>query len=386
MMHRMKRLHVTALFSFAASVVLGCSAKVGPVTAGDVITSEQADFVVEQVTGGFEHPWGMAFLPDGSILVTERPGDLRLVVDGELTAKPIDGVPKVFARGQGGLLDVAIDPDFENNQRIYLSYAGVEADRRSSTHVARGRLVDGSLEDVEVIFRSNSVSDGTVHWGSRIGFDPAGDLYVTLGDRGSQNVAQSLSRHGGSVVRIRPDGSVPEDNPFVGKNSARPEIYSYGHRNPQGLAVHPETGRVWTQEHGPRGGDEVNLIEAGANYGWPEISWGINYSGSPINGGLREKEGMEQPVHYWDPSIAPSGMTFYDGDAFPEWQGDLFVGALKYRLITRLEMDGDEVVGEEQLLRGDLGRIRDVRTGPDGFLYVLTDERVGRLYRIRPAD
>jgi glucose/arabinose dehydrogenase len=373
--------------AFAVSLVIGCSAQTAQVPPADTISSEQATFQVELVTGGLTSPWGMAFLPNGDMLVTERPGALRLVTaDGTLSPEAIGGTPKVFAQGQGGLLDVAIDPAFAENNLIYLSYAGVDEDDRSSTRVARARLVDGALQGFEVIFRSNSASSGGVHWGSRIGFDPEGYLYVTAGDRGNKDQAQSLSRHAGSIIRINADGSVPDDNPFVGQSGVRPEIYSYGHRNPQGLAVHPETGRVWTQEHGPQGGDEVNLIEAAINYGWPEITWGVNYGGRPINGGLREQDGMAQPVHFWDPSIAPSGMTFYDGDAFPEWQGDLFVGALKFQLIARLEMDGDKVVAEERLLQGELGRIRDVRSGPDGFLYILTDDPNGGLYRITPAS
>ena len=371
--------------AFAVFLVLGCTAETATVPPSDAITSEQAEFRVELVADGLSSPWGMAFLPDGDMLVTERDGSLRLVRDGVLEPAPIGGVPKVFARGQGGLLDVVLDPGFAENDLIHLSYAGIDDDGRSSTRVARGRLLDGGLQDVEVIFRSNSASTGGVHWGSRLGFDPDGYLYVTVGERGNKDTAQNAGTHGGSVVRLNADGSVPDDNPFVGQRDALPEIYSYGHRNPQGLAVHPETGRIWTQEHGPRGGDEVNLIEAGANYGWPEISWGINYGGTPINGGLREQDGMAQPKHFWDPSIAPSGMTFYEGDAFPEWQGDLFVGALKYQLIARLEMDGDEVVAEERLLEGELGRIRDVRTGPDGLLYILTDDPDGGLYRLRPA-
>ena len=377
---------IKTIGSVAAFLTIGCTAQTAPVPPGDAITSEQATFKVELVTDGLENPWGMAFLPSGDILVTERPGRLRLLVDGALQPSPIAGVPEVFAKGQGGLLDVALDPAFSDNSLIYLSYSGVDDDGRSSTRVARGRLLDGAMQDFEVIFRSNSASSGGVHWGSRIGFDPEGHLYVTAGDRGNQDTAQNLARHGGSVIRINADGSVPDDNPFVGQGDAQPEIFSYGHRNPQGLAVHPETGRVWTQEHGPRGGDEVNLIEAGVNYGWPEISWGINYSGTPINNGLREQDGMAQPAHFWDPSIAPSGMIFYDGDAFPEWQGDLFVGALKFQLIARLEMDGDKIIAEERLLEGQLGRIRDVRTGPDGFLYILTDDSNGGLFRLAPAS
>ncbi len=377
---------LTAISTFAAFLVLGCSAQTAQVPPADAVVSEQATFKVELVTDGLRYPWGMAFLPDGAMLVTERPGTLRLVSsNGVLAPAPIGGTPDVFAKGQGGLLDVAIDPAFSQTNLVYLSYAGVDEDGRSSTRVARGRLLDGNLQDLEVIFRSNSASSGGVHWGSRLGFDPSGHLYVTAGDRGNQDQAQSLSRHAGSVIRINPDGSVPDDNPFVGDSQALPEIYSYGHRNPQGLAVHPETGRIWTQEHGPQGGDEVNLIDAAVNYGWPEITWGVNYGGRPINGGLREQDGMAQPVHFWDPSIAPSGMTFYDGDAFPAWQGDLFVGALKYQLITRLEMEGDEIVAEERLLEGELGRVRDVRTGPDGLLYILTDDSNGGLYRLSPA-
>lgn len=376
---------MTAAGSVATLLMLGCTGETAPAPPGEAIVSEQATFRVEKVVDGLETPWGMAFLPDGSMLITERPGRLRLATSQGLDPEPIAGLPKVFAQGQGGMLDVALDPDFADNSLVYLSYAGIDDDGRSSTRVARGRLQDGGLDDFEVIFRSNSASGSGAHWGSRLGFDPAGYLYVTAGDRGNKDSAQNLGRHAGSVIRLNPDGSVPDDNPFVGQSDVLPEIYSYGHRNPQGLAVHPETGRIWTQEHGPRGGDEVNLIEPGVNYGWPEITWGINYSGEPIGQGLRELDGMAQPAHFWDPSIAPSGMTFYDGDAFPEWQGDLFVGALKFQLIARLEMEGDKVVAEERLLEGQLGRIRDVRTGPDGFLYILTDEYNGGLYRVQPA-
>ncbi len=377
--------YITTAATAVAFLVLGCSAQTAPAPPAGAIASEQATFAVEKVVDGLDTPWGLAFLPGGDMLITERPGRLRLIREGILLPDPISGTPRVLAAGQGGMLDVAIDPAFADNKLVYLSYAGVDEDGRSSTRVARGRLVEGALLDVEVIFRSNSASTSQVHWGSRLAFDPAGDLYVTIGDRGNKDSAQNLARHGGSVVRIKPDGSVPDDNPFIGKSGVRPEIFSYGHRNPQGMAVHPETGRIWTQEHGPRGGDEVNLIETGVNYGWPEITWGINYSGEPVGKGLRELDGMAQPAHYWDPSIAPSGMTFYDGDAFPEWQGDLFVGALKFQLIARLEMEGDKVVAEERLLQGELGRIRDVRTGPDGFLYILTDDPNGALYRLQPA-
>ena len=378
----MKKTPIIA-FGIAVFPAFGSSAQA---PGADIHISSQATFRVEQVTEGLREPWGMAFLPDGGVLVTERPGRLRLVNDNEWEPESIEGVPIVFDKGQGGLLDVALDPAFSENNLVYLSYAGIDNDRRSSTRVARGRLVDGRLADVEVIFRSNSASLEGKHWGSRLGFDPTGDLYVTIGDRGEPDSAQDLRSHGGTVVRIEADGSVPDDNPFIDQADVLPEIFSYGHRNPQGLAVHPETGQVWTQEHGPQGGDEVNLMVSGTNYGWPEITFGINYDGSLINGGLREQDGMAQPKYFWAPSIAPSGMTFYDGDVFPDWQGDLFIGALKDQLIARLELDGDTIIGEERLLEDELGRIRDVRTGPDGFIYILTDDADGGLYRLVPAE
>ena len=259
---------------------------------------------------------------------------------------------------------------------------------RATAATARGsrapRLGDGRLDDLEVIFTAEPLVRSSKHFGSRLAFDREGHLFVTVGERGQDDRAQDLGDHNGSVIRLHPDGSVPADNPFVGRADARPEIYSYGHRNPQGMAVHPETGAVWTQEHGPRGGDEVNLVRPGVNYGWPVITHGIDYSGLPVGEGTH-KEGMAQPVHYWDPSIAPSGMAFYTGDAFPEWQGDLFIGALRDQLLVRLELDGERVVAEERLLEDAIGRIRDVETGPDGFLYLLTDERDGALYRLEPA-
>jgi glucose/arabinose dehydrogenase len=355
-------------------------------SANGVVVSEQASFKVEKLVDGLAHPWAMAFLPDGDILITERPGLLRRVHDGKLDPTPIAGTPEVYVKGQGGLLDVALDPDYAENGWLYLSYAGVDEGNVSGTHVARARLDDGGLADLEVIFRSNTQSRGSVHWGSRLRFGPDGYLYVTVGERGDGDNAQDLGRHAGSVLRLNPDGSVPEDNPFVGQEGAMPEIWSYGHRNPQGLAVRPETGEVFAQEHGPKGGDEINIVQPGANYGWPLVSWGIDYGGSPIGDGSRERDGTVQPIHYWDPSIAPSGMTFYDGDAFPEWQGDLLVGALKFQLIARLELDGDRVVGEERLIQYQIGRIRDVRTGPDGFVYLLTDDPSGGLFRLVPAE
>ncbi len=335
------------------------------------------------VAGGLEHPWAVAFLPGGGMLVTERPGRLRLVgADGQV-GEPIAGVPEVYASGQGGLLDVALDPGFAENRRIYLSYSE-PGEGGAGTAVARGRLGEGRLEEVTVIFRQRPKVGGGNHFGSRLVFAPDGMLFVTLGERTQQDRAQSLADHLGTVVRIAPDGSVPPDNPFVGRQGALPEIWSYGHRNVQGAALHPETGRLWTVEHGPRGGDELNLPAPGRNHGWPVIGYGRHYSGARIGEGTR-KEGMEQPVHYWDPSIATSGLAFYTGDRMPAWRGSLFVGALAARLLSRLELDGSRVVREERLFEDFGRRIRDVRQGPDGKLYLLTDESDGELLRVDPA-
>ncbi|MGH6903183.1 MAG: PQQ-dependent sugar dehydrogenase [Geminicoccaceae bacterium] len=347
------------------------------------IASEQATFELVTVVRGLDHPWGMAFLPDGDVLVTERPGRLRLVRDGVLDPRPIAGVPPVYASGQGGLLDVALDPAFASNRVIYLSYAA-EGDGGNSTRVARATLGDGRLEGLTEIFVALPLVRSSKHFGSRLAFDPQGHLLITVGERGQGDRSQDPGDHNGSVIRLHPDGSVPEDNPLTVVAGARPEIFSYGHRNPQGLAIHPETGVPWLHEHGARGGDEVNVVQPGGNYGWPVITYGIDYSGAPIGEGTY-KEGMAQPIHYWVPSIAPSGMAFYDGAAFPEWRGDLFVGALRSELLARLELDGERVVGEERLLEGAIGRIRDVEVGPEGYLYLLTDESDGGLYRLEPA-
>jgi aldose sugar dehydrogenase len=344
---------------------------------------------VETFAKGVASPWGMAFLPDGRVIVTERPGRMRLVArDGRVSA-PLGGVPAVAAGGQGGLLDVALSPDFVSSKLLFISYAEPRQTGGSATSVARARLElegdGGRLDDVRVIFRQQPATFGAMHFGSRLVFDRNGNLFVTLGERGERDKAQDLGTHYGKVVRIRPDGSVPPDNPFVGKTGIQPEIWSYGHRNLQAAAIHPATGRLWTVEHGARGGDEVNIPLAGRNYGWPVITYGRDYSGLKIGEGTA-KAGMEQPVYYWDPSIAPSGMAFYTGNLFPEWKGNLFVGALRGQALHRLVLGGERVVGEEVLLR-DLGeRIRDVRSGPDGALWLLTDNPAGRVLRLVPAD
>lgn len=372
---------VIALLLLAAA--LGA---VRPVAAGEVETSERARFRVEPLVGGLEHPWSLAFLPDGRMLVTERPGRLRLITaDGRLQPHPIGGLPAIAASGQGGLLDVVPHPDFARNRWIYFSY--VEAGAGGiGTAVARGRLEGDALLATEVLFRLLPKSRTARHFGSRLVFDRAGHLFVTLGDRGDRPRAQDLGDHAGSVIRLGDDGRIPSDNPFVSQPGTRPEIFSFGHRNIQGAALHPVTGRLWTHEHGPQGGDEINIPRAGVNHGWPIITYGVNYGiGTQIGEGTT-KPGMEQPVYYWVPSIAPSGMAFYDGAAFPGWQGNLFVGSLKFRQLVRLEIDGERVVHEERLLEDAVGRIRDVRQGPDGLLYLLSDAADGQLVRLVPVD
>jgi glucose/arabinose dehydrogenase len=338
------------------------------------------------VASGLEHPWALAFLPDGRILVTERPGRLRIVGrDGSLSA-PLAGVPAVAAAGQGGLLDVALDPRFAENRLVYLSFSEAGENATAGTAVARGRLGDGRLEDVQVIYRQEPKVQGSGHFGSRLVFRRDGTLFVTQGDRQRyRERAQDLMQGLGKVVRINADGSIPRDNPFVGRDDARPEIWSYGHRNVQAAALDPETGDLWTVEHGARGGDELNRPERGKNYGWPVITYGVDYNGKPIGEGTA-REGMEQPVYYWDPVIAPSGMTFYTGDAFPAWRGNILVGSMTPGRLVRLVLRDGRVASEERYL-GELDeRIRDVQQGPDGMIYVVTDSPRGRLLRVLPAE
>jgi aldose sugar dehydrogenase len=353
----------------------------------ETMSSEKTKFRVETMASGLENPWAIAFLPDGQKLITERPGRLRLLSkDGKLSE--VAGVPEVAAVGQGGLLDLILAPDFEKSRRIYFTFAeprGVV----NGTAVAHARFASeggkARLEDVTVIFRMEPGRGGGFHFGSRLAFAPDGNLFVTLGERNAMTPAQDLTGHLGKVVRIAPDGSVPKDNPFVKREGVRPEIWSYGHRNPQGAAVHPSSGKLWINEHGARGGDEINIPEARKNYGWPVISYGRHYSGAKIGEGPK-KDGMEQPIYYWDPSIGPSGMAFYTGDAIPAWRGNLFVGSLPLRHLQRLELDGEKVVREERLLVGLGERIRDVRQAPDGTIWVLTDARAGRALRLSPAN
>jgi len=350
------------------------------------IATEEHSLRVVIMTRGLEHPWSMAWLPDGRMLVTERPGRLRFVgADGKLDPVAVDGLPTVKAYGQGGLFDVVLHPRFAENALVYLSYAA-EGPGGVGTELARGKLVGHRLVDVEVLFRQHPKGQTGRHFGGRIVFDRAGFVYLTLGDRGEMQRAQMLGDHAGSVIRLRDDGRVPPDNPFVGTPGAKPEKYTLGNRNMQGAALNPRSGELWTHEHGPQGGDEVNVIRAGVNYGWPVITYGVNYGiGTKIGEGTH-KAGMAQPLHYWVPSIAPSGMAFYEGERFPRWRGDLFVGALRDQMLVRLRFDGEKLIREERMLQGMLGRIRDVREGPDGYLYLLTDASDGALVRLEPAS
>jgi glucose/arabinose dehydrogenase len=357
----------------------------GPAAQAQIVRSEAHDFRVVRLVEGLEHPWGLVFLPDRRMLVTERPGRLRIIGStGKLEAQAVSGLPRIAAHGQGGLLDVALHPQFTANNLVYLSYCA-RGDGGFSTEVARGRLSGGRLEDVQVIFRQLPKSGTGRHFGSRLVFDRDGFLYITLGDRGEMERAQKPDDHAGSVIRLHDDGRVPKDNPFVGKPGWKPEKYTLGNRNLQGAALHPQTGLLWTHEHGPQGGDEINVIRAGVNYGWPVVTYGVQYGiGTRIGEGTH-KPGMAQPLYYWVPSIAPSGMAFYTGDRFPRWRGDLFVGALRDQMLVRLRLDGESVVAEERMLKDTIGRIRDVRNGPDGLLYLLTDEPRGMLVRLEPA-
>ena len=349
-----------------------------------VVYSDHHRFRVITVVEGLENPWGIAFLPGGDILVTERTGQLRLIRDGSLVADPVGGMPEVRVGGQGGLLDVELHPQFEQNRLVYLSYSKPLSEGRSTTAVIRGEFDGTNLTNVEEVLEAQAAASPGRHYGSRLAFDPAGHLYITVGDRGQQRLAQELSGHHGTTLRLHDDGSVPDDNPFVGQADALPEIYTYGNRNAQGMAVHPGTGEIWQNEHGPRGGDELNRIRAGVNYGWPEITHGINYDGSVLTPDTA-RAGMEQPVHHWTPSIAVSGMDFYTGSAFPAWEGHAFVGALRQEHLQRLVIEGDRVLEREHLLF-DLGRrFREVATGPDGYIYLLTDHSDGELLRLEPT-
>ncbi len=377
-MRRRRFLAVTAAAGLAAPAAVPTG-----VQAQDVTRSARAAYRLATLSRDLEQPWSIAFLPDGRLLITERPGRLRLFANGRLDRTPLGGVPKVYASNQGGLLDVCLHPAFVRNRVLYLSYSA-EGAGGAATVVARAEFTDGGLRNVTPIFEALPRTSGGLHFGSRIAFDRDGLMYVTTGERYQMRRAQDLGDLGGKVIRLRDDGSVPSDNPFVGRAGARPEIFSYGHRNPQGLAMNPDTGRMWLVEHGPRGGDELNLLTAGANYGWPLVTHGIDYSGAKISD-HKSLPGLQDPVRVWVPSISPSGLCFYTGQRFPGWRGSAFTGALSNEALFRIELDGERYRSEERLLVGRLPYIRDVRQGPDGLLYVVTHVNDGGLYRLEPA-
>jgi glucose/arabinose dehydrogenase len=375
--------------TLTAAIVITLSFLIATTSRGETtaFASSAGKLDVQTVASGLVDPWAMAFLPDGRMLVTERPGRMRLVAAQGQLSPPLKGVPAVWASGQGGLLDVIADRGFAQNNTVYFCYSE-RSGSGGRTAVARGRLVNGTapaLDQLQVIFRQDGPLSSGNHYGCRIVQAADNNLFVTLGDHFSfRDQAQNLGNHLGKLIRIAPDGSVPKDNPFVGRDGAKPEIWSYGHRNPQSLATNPANGELWEIEHGPRGGDEVNIIGKAKNYGWPVIGFGIDYSGAKIHE-ASAKDGMEQPIKAWVPSIAPSGMAFYTGNLFPAWRGSLFTGALAGQMLVRLSLKGDAVTGEERLLQNLNERIRDVRQGPDGALYLLTDSSAGRILRVAPA-
>ncbi|MBB5208357.1 PQQ-dependent sugar dehydrogenase [Chiayiivirga flava] len=343
---------------------------------------------VTEFATGLENPWSLAFLPDGRMLVTERPGRLRYIAADGTLSEPIANTPAVFAIGQGGLLDVAVSPGFASDRTVYLTYAEPDASgNNAGTAAIRATLVDNALQNVRQIFRQEPKLSRGAHFGSRIVFDGNGHLFIALGENGERAASQRLDHLQGKIVRLALDGSIPADNPFVGRSDARAEIWSYGHRNQQGAALHPVTGQLWTHEHGPRGGDEINIPQRAANYGWPLATYGINYSGAPILESVGTAvAGTEQPHYYWEQSPGVSGMAFYTADRFPAWNGSLFVGSMAQRELIRLQLDGDRIVAEERLLSERRWRIRDVRQGPDGYIYVVTDEADGKVLKIGLDD
>ncbi len=378
----MKQVRIKLIILFcilipAAMSVASCSEQ-GRAEEEATLPPGNTNVATQQLTDGLEHPWGMAFLPDGSLLITERPGKLRVLSTDNQLSEPISGLPSVFAAGQGGMLDVAIDPDFENNKLVYLSFSEPGPDNTAGTALGRGVLTEEGLSDFEVIFRQVPKASGGIHFGSRIAFKD-GHLYLTLGERNQRDQLQNLGVHLGTIVRINPDGSVPADNPFVNEPGALPEIWTYGHRNVQGSAFDPSTGNFWTHEFGPLHGDELNLVVAGSNYGWPEVSWGDEYNGDPIPDHDTRPE-FTDAVIWWNPTIAPSGMDFYTGDMFPQWQNHLLIGGLQSLGLVMVKVNGDTA---EESSRLDLGaRIRDVKQAPDGSVYVITDEGNGKVIRI----
>jgi len=348
--------------------------------SGNFIQSEKLNYKVDTIATGLQNPWGLTFLPNNDLLVTERNGEIRIIRDGKLLEYKINGVPEVYEKGQGGLFEILLHPNYESNGWLYISYAA-PGKGGGNTAIMRAKLGGFNLINKEVIFQAEPFLKGGNHFGGPMEFDKDGYLYFSVGERGKRANAQTLKNHSGKIHRLHDDGSIPDDNPFVNTSGAKPEIYTYGNRNPQGMAIHPETGDIWTHEHGPKGGDEINIIKAGTNYGWPEATYGKNYSGTTITK-FTSKKGMADPLHYWVPSIAPCGMSFVTGDRYNSWKGNLLIGSLKFRYVARLELDGEKVVHEEKLIE-NLGRVRAITQGPDGFIYVST-EGPGMVVRLVP--
>ncbi|MEK6782889.1 MAG: PQQ-dependent sugar dehydrogenase [Bacteroidota bacterium] len=370
---------VITFFSFSSCSTTTADRKE---VSGAVVNSEKQKFIVDTITTALKSPWGMAFLPDGRALVTERAGEIRIIENGKLLEERIAGVPAVFAKGQGGLMDIQLHPDYANNGWIYLSYAKPQG-TEGGTVIARAKLEGNTLANLEELFQAMPLSSSEAHFGSRIAFDGKGYIFFTSGERGKKENAQDLGNHLGKVLRLHDDGKIPVDNPFVNTTGAMPEIWSYGHRNLQGLYYDKETETLWNHEHGPQGGDELNRVEKGKNYGWPVITYGINYDNTPITD-ITEKEGMEQPVRYWVPSIAPCGMTMVTSDRYPNWKGNFLVGALSFQLVARVELADGKFVKEERLLE-KIGRVRAVVQSPDGYIYITT-ENPGKIVRLVPIE
>ena len=364
------------LYLFVVTLNFSCAQK----SENQVNTLSEEPFTAELFIDGIEVPWGMAFLPDGSMLVTEKSGNILHFKDGGKTT--ISNVPEVYARGQGGLLDIKLHPDYSTNGWIYISYSSSEGDEKGGhTAIMRAKLTNNSLTDIELLYKAGPNTTKGQHFGSRIEFDNQSYLYFSIGERGARDEnPQDITRDGGKIYRLYDDGRIPEDNPFIGTDGAKTAIYSYGHRNPQGMAIHPGTGDIWVNEHGPKGGDEINIVKKGANYGWPLVTYGINYSGTPITD-KTEMEGTEQPIHYWVPSIAPSGMAFVTSDKYIGWKGNLLIGSLKFQYLELLEMDDSEVLKREKIL-ADKGRVRNVKQGPDGLIYVAVEGK--GIYKLVP--
>ena len=375
----------SSLYRLALGVFLGAFVTHASAAERKPVQSEKHVFQIVTVVEGLEHPWSLGWLPDGRMLVTERAGRLRIVgKDGKLDPNPVEGLPKIVVGGQGGLFDVVPHPAYKDNGWIYISYSG-PGEGGHGTELMRAKLDGNRLVDQQVLFRMQPKSRAGVHFGGRIVLDGKGHVYLTLGERGDNDRAQRLNDHAGGVIRLNEDGSVPKDNPFVRRSDARPEKFTYGNRNMQGAALHPRTGALWTHEHGPRGGDEVNVMRGGRNYGWPNVTYGRDYSTNQPIGEATTRSDVEPPLRVWIPSIAPSGLAFYEGDKFPAWRGNMLVGALAGEMLVRLEIDGEKVVKEERMLQGAIGRIRDVRVGPDGFVYVVTDAARGVVARLEPV-